>query len=246
MSDSATSDLIHDRLADTYGYATDLDTTGRLKVELLHRYARGYARVLDVGVANGLHARLVAPRCARLTGIDINERMLKLARERLAVDGIDNVDLVRASASALPFDDASFDLAYSYSTLLLVPELRRALDEIVRVLRPGGVALLDITGRWNLSQRHWREWYVEQGHFGLHAMTWRQLRHAMASRRLEIVESHATGGADQFKYLRGAHRIAAVERALHRPAERDLDYRLSNLPVFRRAANRWFVAARRR
>ena len=238
-----TSDRIHDALADSYVYATDLDTSGRLKVDLMRSYVRPTHEVLDVGAANGLHMRVVAPLCERVTGIDINEKMLERARERLRLDGIDNAELVKASATDLPFDDASFDVAYSYSTLILVPGLDAALDEIARVLRPGGVALLDITGRWNLSQRHWRRWYRREGHEVLNALTWPETTQALTSRGLEILEHHATGVADQWKYLRGAHRLKSLEAKLHGAEERDLDYRLSNLPVLRRGANRWFVAA---
>jgi ubiquinone/menaquinone biosynthesis C-methylase UbiE len=240
-----TSDRIHDALADSYVYATDLDTSGRLKVDLMRQYVRPTDDVLDVGAANGLHMRVVAPLCARVTGIDINERMLERARERLSQDGIENAELVRASATELPFDDRSFDVVYSYSTLILVPGMHEALDEIARVLRPWGVALLDITGRWNLSQRHWRRWYRSQGHDTLNALTWPQTRQALANRGLEVEEDHATGVSDQWKYLRGAHRLKRFEAMLHGDSERDLDYRLSNLPVVRRAANRWFIAARK-
>jgi ubiquinone/menaquinone biosynthesis C-methylase UbiE len=239
------AERIYDERADDYGYRTDASTTERLKVELTRRYVTPQARVLDVGSANGVHLRLVAPLCAHATGIDVSPRMIEIARERLAADGVANVDLVQASADDLPFDDASFDLVYSFSTLLLVPNLSQALDEIRRVLVPGGVALLDLAGRWNLSQRHWRRWYREQGHFGVHAMSRRQLDRALASRGLEIAEIHALGVTDQWRYVRGSHRLERLDTVFHGSGDRDRDYRVSNLPGLRRMANRWFVAARR-
>jgi SAM-dependent methyltransferase len=174
--------------------------------------------------------------------------MVELARQRLAEDNIGNASVHLASATALPFGDGSFDVACSFSTLLLIQNLDEAIAEIARVLAPGGTALLDVTGRLNLSQRHWRRWYREQGHFGLHALCYSQARTLLARHGLDIVESHALGFTDQWKYLPGIGRLASsldvVERALHGPAERDLDYRVSNLRGLFAMANRWYVVCR--
>jgi ubiquinone/menaquinone biosynthesis C-methylase UbiE len=176
----------------------------------------------------------------------MNERMLELARARLAEDAISNAELIQASATELPFRDGEFDLAYSFSTLLLIPDSDAAVREIARVVREGGFTVLDLTGRLNLSYRHWRRWYRGQGHFGLSAY---RLRDALRLHRecgLEPVEVHAIGAADQWKYLRGAHRLAGLERKLHAAgSNRDLDYRLSNVPGLRSLANRWYVVAQK-
>jgi ubiquinone/menaquinone biosynthesis C-methylase UbiE len=243
------SNAIHDAIAATYGYDVDANVASRLKVELLHRNVHAGTRVLDVGCANGLHLRLVAPLCAEAVGIDVNERMVDLARERLAADGIDNARVELASATQLPFADGTFQTAYSFSTLLLIEDLDGALSEIARVLSPGGVAVLDVTGRWNLSQRHWRRWYRKQGHFGLHALSFPQARGLLSHHGFEIAESHALGFTDQWKYLplvgRLATRMGALDRALHGPHERDLDYRVSNFGPLFGLANRWYLACRK-
>jgi ubiquinone/menaquinone biosynthesis C-methylase UbiE len=241
--DEQSADRIHDAIADRYTFGTDSSPAARMKVELLRARVRTQDAVLDVGAANGLHMSRVAPLAARVTGVDINERMLEQARERLA--GVPNADLVRASATALPFEDGQFDIAYSFSTLLLVPGVDDALDEIARVTRPGGLVLLDLTGRWNLSQVRWRRWYRSQGHFGLNAFTWPQLTSGLGRRGLTVEESHAFGFADQWQYLRGARRLGALERFVHSGGERDIDYHVSNVPGIRRLANRWLVVARR-
>lgn len=248
-AEERSANAIHDAIADRYGYDVDANVTSRLKVELLRRHVRRTARVLDVGCANGLHLRLVAPLCAEAVGVDINARMVDLARERLAEDRIGNARVELASATELPFKAGAFDVACSFSTLLLIPNLDDAIAEIARVLTPGGTAVLDVTGRFNLSQRHWRRWYRGQGHFGLHALRYPQARRLLARHGLEVVESHALGFTDQWKYLPGVGRLAprlgALERALHGPAERDLDYRISNLPGLFALANRWYVVCRR-
>jgi ubiquinone/menaquinone biosynthesis C-methylase UbiE len=240
------SNAIHDAIADRYGYEVGRDVTSRLKHELVRRHLVAGDRVLDVGSANGIHLRLVAPHCRSAVGVDINRRMIELARARLAADGCENASILEASAEELPFPAGEFDLVYSFSTLLLVPDLDAALGEIARVVRPGGTTILDLTGRYNLSARHWRGWYRSQGHFGLHALSLPRALEAHRRLGLRAVEVHGLGIADQWKYVRGLARLDWLDRVFHgggRP--RDLDYRLSNLGPLRRLANRWYVVARR-
>ncbi len=85
-------------------------------------------RILDVGCGTGLNfSRL--PRGG--VGVDPSGGILRVARRRTRLLG-------SASAQSLPFRDGSFDRVLSTYVLTTVPEWRRALDEMARVLRPGG------------------------------------------------------------------------------------------------------------
>jgi len=94
------------------------------------------SRVLDVATGTGLVARaLVARYGCTVVGVDQSEGMLAEARRRSK----GQVELVEASAVALPFDDASFDaLTFTY-LLRYVPDPAATLRELARVVRPGGV-----------------------------------------------------------------------------------------------------------
>jgi len=94
------------------------------------------SRVLDVATGTGLVARaLVARYGCTVVGVDQSEGMLAEARRRSK----GQVELVEASAEALPFDDASFDaLTFTY-LLRYVPDPAATLRELARVVRPGGV-----------------------------------------------------------------------------------------------------------
>jgi ubiquinone/menaquinone biosynthesis C-methylase UbiE len=240
------SNAIHDQIADTYGYAVDESLSAQLKYQLVLRHAPVGARVLDVGCANGLHLRKIAPHCRAIVGIDINARMLELARATLAADGIGNAEVAQMSATELTFADATFDAAYSFSTLLLITELEQAVAEMARVLRPGGIAVLDITGRWNLSQRHWDAWGRAQGHPGLRPLTWPQTTNLLASVGLEVVEAPALGFLHQWRYVPVLRRATFLDKVIHFSPQRDLDYLVSNLRPLRPLANRWYVVCRRR
>ena len=102
------------------------------------------ARILDVGTGTGTLAIELLRRWprAQVTGLDPSGSMLDLAGaaaiERLGDPVVERFERVVGVAEALPFDDASFDLALSSFVLQLVPSRAAALREIRRVLRPGG------------------------------------------------------------------------------------------------------------
>lgn len=95
-------------------------------------------RILEVGVGTGISLPQYSHR-NRLTGIDISDSMLDKARERVCKLGLDNVeDLAVMDAEALRFEDDSFDVVVAQYVVTAVPDPEAALDEFVRVLRPGG------------------------------------------------------------------------------------------------------------
>lgn len=95
-------------------------------------------RVLEVGVGTGLalpHYRVDK----RVTGIDLSAEMLALARRRVAEGALGNVDgLHEMDAEATLFADGQFDMAVAMFVASVVPQPRRLLAEMRRVVRPGG------------------------------------------------------------------------------------------------------------
>jgi ubiquinone/menaquinone biosynthesis C-methylase UbiE len=240
-----TSNRVYDSYAPTYGFNVDANLSARLKYELALKYLKPDDNVLDVGCANGIHMRLLANKCRRIIGIDINQPMLDVARQTLAEEGIGNASLEQRSATDLGLDDASIDLVYSFSTLTLVPDVGRALREIARVLRPEGIALLDIAGRWNLGRLYWGMYYRRNGHFGVQSFTYSQITKQLGALGLIVVESHALGFLDQWRYIPGLHWCKGLDRILHASLQNDLDYRASNLRCLFPLANRWYLACRK-
>ena len=117
------------------GISFGLSDTISHAVQLL--WPRPGERVLDIGTGTGWAARLAARRGARVTGVDIAPGMLTAA-ERLS-EGIDpRPEFVRATAEALPFDDASFDGVVSTYGVIFAEDPFAAIGEMARVLRLGG------------------------------------------------------------------------------------------------------------
>jgi len=96
-------------------------------------------RVLDAGAGTGRLSRLFTRHGWRVTALDVSTEML----ERLASE-LPNCQTVHgALGQRLPFDDASFDAVVSMRVLKYVDQMQTAVDELARVLRPGGVAILE-------------------------------------------------------------------------------------------------------
>lgn len=97
--------------------------------------------VLDVGVGPGVSAIAIADRLpdANVVGLDFSQRMLVKAKGYLArTRTAHRIELVRADAAKLPLPDSSFDVVTGHSFLYLLPQREQVVDEIARVLRPGG------------------------------------------------------------------------------------------------------------
>jgi ubiquinone/menaquinone biosynthesis C-methylase UbiE len=96
--------------------------------------------VLEIAVGTGRNLSFY-PDDVRLTGLDLSPGMLAIAGERAKELGR-KVDLREGDAHALSFPDASFDTVVCTFSLCNIPDERRALAEMHRVLRPGGRLLL--------------------------------------------------------------------------------------------------------
>lgn len=98
-------------------------------------------RVLEVGVGTGLALPRYRPE-KRVTGIDLSAEMLAHARRRASELRLSNVDgLLEMDAEAMAFCDGSFDIAVAMFVASVVPQPRRLLAEMRRVVRPGGTLL---------------------------------------------------------------------------------------------------------
>ena len=96
-------------------------------------------RWLDVGCGNGAFTETIVARCApaETHGVDPSDAQLGYARSR---DGEKRVQFHTGDAVALPFDDASFDVAAMALAISFIPDTAKAAAEMARVVRPGGLA----------------------------------------------------------------------------------------------------------
>jgi phosphatidylethanolamine/phosphatidyl-N-methylethanolamine N-methyltransferase len=99
-------------------------------------------RILEVGVGTGLSLGDYGTR-NRIVGIDISAPMLEKARARVAKLGLGQVERLSVmDAEHLSFPDASFDVVVAQYVVTAIPHPETALDEFLRVVRPGGEIVL--------------------------------------------------------------------------------------------------------
>jgi SAM-dependent methyltransferase len=106
--------------------------------------------VLEIGVGNGSHAQLLAGHARSFTGIDLTDYAVRSTSERLRRAGLPGA-IRRMDAEAMEFADNSFDFIWSWGVIDHSADTRRVLQEMRRVLRPGGRAVTMVFHRngWN-------------------------------------------------------------------------------------------------
>jgi ubiquinone/menaquinone biosynthesis C-methylase UbiE len=131
--------------------------TERIEEDAIFRLAGdlGGKRVLDLGCGDGTYSIAAFQRDAHVTGVDISNAMLESARRRAAACGA-SVDWCQASAESIPYDPGTFDFVLAVTILCFIKNPLQAVQEVSRVMRPGGSFVIGELGRysaWALSRR---------------------------------------------------------------------------------------------
>lgn len=103
--------------------------------------------ILDVPVGTAYFTRAVARAHPGLVvGVDIAEGMVQKSAAVARAEGLPNLQLVQASAHALPFEDGTFKAILCTNGLQVMPNLEGAVSELARVLSPGGTLFVSVVG----------------------------------------------------------------------------------------------------
>lgn len=125
----------------------------------LEPYIRDFAKfneaqekdVLEIGVGMGAdHIEFAKSKPRSISGIDLTPKGIEHTRKRLNVYGLSS-NISVGDAEKLPFDEGSFDLVYSWGVIHHSPNTPEAVDEVYRVLRPGGMARIMIYHKYSLT-----------------------------------------------------------------------------------------------
>jgi ubiquinone/menaquinone biosynthesis C-methylase UbiE len=98
-------------------------------------------RVLEIGTGNGADGVMFALNGGIYTGVDLTEAALEATRKHFEVLGLEGT-FQKEDAERLSFADDTFDIVYSHGVLHHTPDTQRAIDEVWRVLKPGGRAII--------------------------------------------------------------------------------------------------------
>jgi len=134
--------------------------------------------VLEIGVGNGSHAQLIAPRAKSYTGIDLTEYAVRSTSGRMRLNAIP-APILQMDAEQMQSPDATFDYVWSWGVIHHSSNTSQILDEIRRVLRPGGTALIMV------YYRGWFSYYLSgflHGLFGGYFLRGKTLHQAVQAR----------------------------------------------------------------
>ncbi|SDG96043.1 Methyltransferase domain-containing protein [Alteribacillus persepolensis] len=99
--------------------------------------------VLDIGCATGELLRKGVEEAASITGVDLSEDMVKKARVETAPwEETTDCSFLVADAYSLPFSNQTFDISLSTLVMFLLPEPKKGLQEMGRVMKPNGISVL--------------------------------------------------------------------------------------------------------
>ena len=136
----------------TKGFFDDLYAYRFEKLDYLPRVVdfEGYRdkRMLEVGCGIGTDLVRFAKGGAVVTGVDLAKASIDLAKQNFELNGVSG-QLSTMNGEALPLEEWSFDVVYAHGVLQYTHNAQRMVDEIHRVLRPGGEAILMVYNRYS-------------------------------------------------------------------------------------------------
>lgn len=151
--------------------------------------ARGL-KVLEIGCGLGTDGAQFAEAGADYTGVDLTDAAVDLARKRFELFNLPG-KFQTADAENLEFADESFDLVYSHGVLHHTPETAKAILEIHRVLRPGGLAVVMLYHRGSYNYRVNISILRRAGAHLLKSESGIRLAHKITGEPLESLREHA-------------------------------------------------------
>ncbi len=148
-------------------------------------------KVLEIGCGLGTDGAQFAEAGANYTGVDLTEAAVELARKRFELFNLQG-QFQTADAENLDFPDDSFDLVYSHGVLHHTPDTQKAIDEVHRVLRPGGRAQVMLYHRDSYNYRVNISLLRRAGAHLLNSEAGVKLVHWITGEPLESLRQHAS------------------------------------------------------
>jgi len=111
-------------------------------------------KILEVGTGVGTDARSIVARGADYEGINVDHGSVAITAKAFSVFSVQG-NVQKCSATALTYDNDTFDVVYSFGVLHHIPDVNQAVSEIYRVLKPGGEVLVMLYNKTSIN------YYVE-------------------------------------------------------------------------------------
>lgn len=145
---------------------------GTYLIYLIHKatykYSMNYVagrKALDYGCGSGYGTALICNSCSQVTGVDISAEAISYAKAHYNAPNLAYLQVQPVEYAPLPFPDSSFDVVLSFQVIEHVQDVAIYLQEIQRVLIPGGQVLIstpDRSGRLFPFQKPWNMWHLRE------------------------------------------------------------------------------------
>lgn len=110
--------------------------------------------ILDGGCGPGVHSIRVAKAGYHVCAVDISRTMLDQARQRAKSENVaDQIEFYQKDLTKLDLPDHSFDYVFSWGVIIHIPDAQQALDELARIVKPGGKLALYITNKTAIDHK---------------------------------------------------------------------------------------------
>jgi len=133
-----------------------------------YKYSLGYVKekkVLDYGCGSGYGTALISDACLQITGVDVSPEAIAHAKDHFSAPNLSYLQVNQIEVAPLPFPDSSFDVVLSFQVIEHVQNVSIFLQEIERVLVPGGCVLFstpDRSSRLFSFQKPWNMWHLRE------------------------------------------------------------------------------------
>lgn len=153
------------------GERIETDVFNETSIEHLHRYAWTTElvknkKVLDLACGEGYGSNLLASTAASVAGIDIDQSVIEAAKSKYKGS---NLEFITGNVEQLVFADHEFDVIVSFETIEHISKPEKMMDEIKRILKPGGSLIISTPDKNNYTDKrgtknpfHIKEFYEEE------------------------------------------------------------------------------------
>ena len=211
------------------------------RVQIVLEHYKG-GQCLDVCAGNGQYMAMLAPSVEKITGIDFIKEACDAANKFFEESKMENATCIEGDATQLPFENATFDLTYSFSSLYDIPDFEKAIVEMARVTKKDGVVILDLATNKSINTVISRYYSSASGFPQISCLSDKEIYSLLEKNNLQSIESI---NFQMFPYW-GTHpsvlKLFCGKRMNHIMAKRIngkmLDEIVSNMPLIRKYAFR--------
>ncbi|MDF5723984.1 MAG: bifunctional 2-polyprenyl-6-hydroxyphenol methylase/3-demethylubiquinol 3-O-methyltransferase UbiG [Rhizonema sp. PD37] len=128
---------------------------GNFTIELLKKYGISRShKIVEIGCGGGILSEYIARQGFNVIGIDISEGAIEVAKQHALLDHIE-IEYQTGSVYQLTFPNNSFDVVFSSDFLEHIEDLDKAISEMSRILKPGGIFVFDTIARNEKAVKHY-------------------------------------------------------------------------------------------